>query len=68
MLESCHFEVGPNYSVIGPFGNLTLRAGRDLALGNGFSVGLEAALTLEIDPNLMLRPLLSGGDPWALLR
>ena len=51
--ESCHFEVGPDYSVIGPFGNLTLRAGRDIALGDGFSVGLDAAMTLEIDPNLI---------------
>ena len=44
---------GPNYAVIGPFGALTLVGGRDVELGDGFSVGLDAALTLEIDPDLI---------------
>lgn len=51
--EACQITVGPNYAVIGPFGDLTLRAGREIVLGNDFYVGLDAALTLEIDPDLI---------------
>lgn len=53
VLESCQFAVGPNYAVVGPLGDLTLRAGREILLGDGFSVGPDAALTLEFDPSLI---------------
>lgn len=51
--EACQILVGPFVSVIGPFGDLTLRAGSLIELGDGFSVGLDAILTLETDPNLI---------------
>ena len=46
---SCRIVVGPNYHVSGPNGNLTLRAERSIEIGNGFSVGIDGELTLEID-------------------
>ena len=51
--ESCQIEAGTNYQVGGPNGNLTLRAGKEIRLGDGFSVGIDGTLTLEIDPSLL---------------
>ncbi len=51
--ESCEIEAEMNYMVIGPNGNLTLRAGKTIRLGDGFSVGVDGKLTLELDPSLL---------------
>jgi len=51
--EACRIWAGANYYVVGPFGDLTLRAGRVIELGDGFTVGLDAALTLEMDADLI---------------
>lgn len=45
--------VGPDFSVADP-GNLTLRAGRKVALGNTTSVGSGGRLTIELEPDLQL--------------
>lgn len=50
--ESCRILVGSNYYVSGPNGKLTLRAARYIEIGDGFSVGIDGELTLEIDPGL----------------
>jgi hypothetical protein len=39
-----------NYTVMGPNGDLTLRAGTSVILGDGFSVTVDGKLTVEIDP------------------
>ncbi len=51
--ESCEIEAEMNYMIIGPNGDLTLRAGKAIRLGNGFSVGVGGKLTLQIDPSLL---------------
>ena len=51
--ESCSIEAGANYMVAGPNGDLTLRAGKFIQLGAGFSVGVGGKLTLELDPGLL---------------
>ena len=51
--ESCRIDVGPNYQVSGPSGDLTLRAGREIRVGNGFEVGLDGTATFELDPLLL---------------
>ncbi len=48
--ESCRILVGPNYHVTGPNGDLTLRAERSIDIGDGFSVGMDGKLALEIAP------------------
>ncbi len=50
--EACRIEAGTNYMVAGPDGDLTLRAGEWIRLGDGFSVGVDGQLTLELDPSL----------------
>jgi len=49
--QSCRIQMGSNYYVTGPNGNLTLRAARYIKISDGFSVGMDGELTLEIDPN-----------------
>lgn len=51
--EACQIEAGSNYMVVGPNGDLTLRAGRVIRLTDGFSVGADGQLTLELDPSLL---------------
>ena len=41
-------EVGPNYQVMGPSGDLTLQAG-SVVFKDGTSVGLDGSLTVEAD-------------------
>ena len=41
-----------NFVVMGPLGDLTLRAGTSVVLGNGFTVTTNGELTVEIDPDL----------------
>lgn len=43
---------GTNYQVLGPSGDLTLRAGEQVVLDGGFSVGLDGKLTIDTDPSL----------------
>jgi uncharacterized repeat protein (TIGR01451 family) len=45
-------EVGPNYHVVGPDGNLTLRAGRIVIFRNGAAVTGDGRLTVGINPDL----------------
>ena len=53
LFEVCNtIATGPNYDVAGPNGHLTLRAGKTVAFGEGFSVGVDGRLTVEIDPAL----------------
>jgi hypothetical protein len=50
VFEVCDtITVGPNYQVVGPNGDLTLRAGVRVVLGDGFSVGVDGRLQIEID-------------------
>ena len=51
--ESWQIEAGTNYIAAGPNGDLTLRAGGVIRLGDGFSVGVDGKLTLELDPSLL---------------
>lgn len=54
--EHCQtIATGPNFAVSGT-GNLTLRAGRSVELGNETSVLTGGQLTIEIDPDLQLIP------------
>ncbi len=54
--ENCQaIVVGPDFSVVDP-GDLTLRAGKTIALGNTTSVDADGQLTLEIEPDLQLIP------------
>ncbi len=54
--ENCQvIVVGPDFSVASP-GDLTLRAGKTIELGNTTSVDTDGKLTLEIDPDLQLSP------------
>jgi hypothetical protein len=54
VFEACDtIEVGPNYQVSGPNGNLTLRAGKVVVFGDGASVGTDGQLIVEIDPSLI---------------
>jgi hypothetical protein len=50
--EECEIFAGPNYTVVGPSGVLTLTAGASVTLSNGFLVETDATLTIGIDPNL----------------
>lgn len=45
-------DVGLNYSVAGPNGNLTLRTGNAVILSNGVTVDVDGQLTIEIDSSL----------------
>ncbi len=52
--ENCQaIVVGPGFSVAGS-GNLTLRAGKKIELGDTTAVGPTAQLALEIEPDLQL--------------
>lgn len=51
--ESCQIAAGPNYTVAGPSGDLTLRAGKQVRLANGFSVAAGGQLTVELDSGLL---------------
>jgi hypothetical protein len=54
--ENCQTIVtGPNFAVPGT-GNLTLRAGKSVGLGDETSVLTDGQLTIEIDPDLQLIP------------
>lgn len=54
VFEVCDtIQVGPNYQVSGPYGNLTLRAGNAVVFRDGASVGVDGQLTVEIDGSLM---------------
>jgi hypothetical protein len=44
--------VGTNFEVAGPSGDLTLRAGGQVVLDDGFSVGLDGELTVDNDASL----------------
>ena len=56
IFEHCrNIRVGPAYQV-GPGGDLTLRAGNLVWLGNGTSVAADGELTIEIDASLQLTP------------
>lgn len=74
VLETVVYEVcdtitvGPNYQVAGPNGDLTLRAGNKVALGNGSSAGVDGRLTIEIDNSLLAGMLLSISRDDAFLR
>ena len=69
VVEHCQqILVGPSYSVE-TGGDLTLRAGKLIEIGNGTTVADGGALTLEIDVDLQLTPppalsrAVSGGRP-----
>ncbi len=51
--EACEIQVGPNYGIVGPSGNLTLRANKQVQIGGEFSVGDGAGLIIEMDPDLI---------------
>jgi hypothetical protein len=54
--ENCQaIVVGPDFSVANT-GNLTLRAGKTIELGDTTSVESDGQLTLEIEPDLQLLP------------
>ncbi len=54
VFEVCDtIEVGLNYQVAGPNGDLTLRAGIAVIFSDGASVGLDGQLTVEIDSSLI---------------
>jgi len=54
LFEVCDtITVGPNYQVAGPNGDLTLRAGNKVVLGEGASVGVDGRLRVENDPALV---------------
>ena len=49
--EVCEtITTGPNYYVAGPNGDLTLRAGESVIVGDDTSVGIDGRLTIENDP------------------
>ncbi len=50
--EGCKVNIGPNYTVEGPDGDLLVRAGQEITIGIDFSVEPGGQLTLEIDPAL----------------
>jgi uncharacterized repeat protein (TIGR01451 family) len=52
LYEACRITVGPNLAVLAP-GHLTLQAGALVVFTNDFSVGADAELTVEIDPELL---------------
>ena len=55
LFEVCISITAQNsYTVVGPSGDLTLRAGVGVILGNGFSVTTGGKLTVEIDPGLQM--------------
>ena len=50
VVRACHnLVVGPSVSIVYP-GNVTLRAGNAVVIGNGFSVGAGATLVVEGAP------------------
>ena len=52
--EVCHtLTVDPNYAVVGPNGELTLRAGVAVVFGNGFAVLPDGRLVVENVPALL---------------
>jgi len=53
LFEVCDtLTVGPNYHVAGPNGDLILRAGSEVVFRDGFSIGTDGKLSVEIDPSL----------------
>lgn len=52
--EECEILAGPNYTVAGPSGALTLTAGTSVSVFDGFVVETDATLTIGIDPNLQI--------------
>jgi hypothetical protein len=52
--EECAITAGPNFTVIGPGGDLTLLFGASARLADGFSVEADGQLTVEHDPALLL--------------
>lgn len=54
--ENCQvIQVGPSFAVANS-GDLTVRAGKRVELGNGSSVAADGELTIEIDAQLQLTP------------
>lgn len=61
--EECAISVGPNLSVVGPGGDLSLIFGSYCELDDGVSVEGGARLTIEHDPSLqLLDPVLIEAD------
>jgi hypothetical protein len=52
LVEACHWITAGPGLVVGATGELTLRAGRGVALSDGFQVETGGRLTVEIDPSL----------------
>jgi uncharacterized repeat protein (TIGR01451 family) len=51
--RACTSITADNFAVIAPAGDVTLRAGSWIALGNGFAVEAGCDLTIDIDPTLV---------------
>jgi ELWxxDGT repeat protein len=53
LVEACRsITVGSGFSVTAPGGNVTVRAGEQVILQNGFTVENGCSFTIEIDPSL----------------
>jgi hypothetical protein len=53
VVEDCTVQVGPNVTVGGPGGALTVRFGHEMIFVNEVVVGTDATLTVERDPSLI---------------
>jgi hypothetical protein len=54
LYEECEIRVGPNYTVAGPHGNLTVTSGKPVTLFTGFGVEAGCVVTIGIDGDLQL--------------
>jgi hypothetical protein len=52
IFEACISITASDFSVVAPSGDVTLRAGQSVILGNGFFVESGRLLTIDIDPAL----------------
>ena len=52
--EACNSITVDDHVVIGPGGHLILRTAGVVSFGEGFEVGVDGQLTVELDPGIVM--------------